>query len=207
MMVPRKRRRSLPFLVFLLCLVLGYAVYRALELTEHTGSTEVTLASSEKVPALAPQPRFAMPPITTYGETVKRPLFSPSRRPPVETTDIPVPKPVPKSDFKARLVADPKAALRELFGVDFEEGVEIEVLEETAEKQYLVLPVETPGLSEVELEQVAGGARAQSLFGQRTGTLQLRGLARATLRPTKGGEKLGASIGAAVGSLRPRGGS
>lgn len=103
MMVPTKRRRSLPFLVFLLCLVLGYAVYRALERTDTGGSTEIALSRPEKIPALAPQPRFAMPPITTYPETIKRPLFSPSRQPPVETTEIPGPKAVPNSDIKARL--------------------------------------------------------------------------------------------------------
>ncbi len=105
MTVPTKRRRSLPLLVFLLCLVLGYAVYRALEDTDFGGSTEVALSRPDKVPGLAPQPRFTMPPITTYGETVTRPLFSPSRRPPVETTEIPVPKPVSDSDIKARLAA------------------------------------------------------------------------------------------------------
>lgn len=103
MTVPTKRRRSLPFLVFLLCLVLGYAVYRALERTDTGGSTEIALSRPEKIPALAPQPRFAMPPITTYPETIKRPLFSPSRQPPVETTEIPGPKAVPNSDIKARL--------------------------------------------------------------------------------------------------------
>lgn len=103
MTVPTKRRRSLPFLVFLLCLVLGYAVYRALERTDTGGSTEIALSRPEKIPALAPQPRFAMPPITTYPETIKRPLFSPSRQPQVETTEIPGPKAVPNSDIKARL--------------------------------------------------------------------------------------------------------
>lgn len=103
MTVPTKRRRSLPLLVFLLCLVLGYAVYRALETADYGGSTEVALSRSEKLPALTPQSRFAMPPITTYSETVKRPLFSPSRQPPEQTTEIPVPKPVPNQDIKARL--------------------------------------------------------------------------------------------------------
>ncbi|MEE8515751.1 MAG: hypothetical protein V3T02_03840 [Alphaproteobacteria bacterium] len=103
MTLPTKRRRTLPLLVFLLCLVLGYAVYRALESTDYGGSTEVALSRPEKIPALAPQPRFAMPPITTYPETVKRPLFSPSRQPPEQTTEIPEPKPVPDQDIKARL--------------------------------------------------------------------------------------------------------
>lgn len=103
MTVPTKRRRSLPFLVFLLCLVLGYAVYRALERTDTGGSTEIALSRPEKIPALAPQPRFAMPPITTYPETIKRPLFSPSRQPQVETTETPLPKAVLNSDIKARL--------------------------------------------------------------------------------------------------------
>ena len=40
-------------------------------------------------------------------------------------------------EFKARLKADPKAAMKEV-GMDVPEGVEIEVLESTQEKAYLV---------------------------------------------------------------------
>lgn len=103
MTVPTKQRRSLPFLVFLLCLVLGYAVYRALEHSDYGGSTEVSLSRSANVPALATQPRFSMPPLTTYSETVKRPLFSPGRRPPERTAEVPIPKPVLNQEIKARL--------------------------------------------------------------------------------------------------------
>ena len=103
MTVPTKRRRSLPFLLFLLCLVLGYGVYRALEHADTGGATEVALSRPGKIPALAPQPRFAMPPLATYGETVKRPLFSPSRQPPDPSTEPPEPKPVLNQDIKARL--------------------------------------------------------------------------------------------------------
>ncbi len=62
-------------------------------------------------------------------------------------------------EFKARLKADPKAAMAEV-GMDLAEGVEIEVVESTLEKIYLVIPPkpEPVGeLSDEDLEKVAGG--------------------------------------------------
>ena len=60
-------------------------------------------------------------------------------------------------DFKARLKADPKAALKEV-GMDVPEGVEIEVVESTQEKAYLVIPPKPVGeLSDEDLDKVAGG--------------------------------------------------
>ena len=62
-------------------------------------------------------------------------------------------------EFKAKLKADPKAAMAEV-GMDLAEGVEIEVVESTPEKAYLVIPPkpEPVGeLSDEDLEKVAGG--------------------------------------------------
>jgi len=66
-------------------------------------------------------------------------------------------------DFKARLLADPKAAMKEA-GIDVPEGVEIEVVESTQEKAYLVIPANPVGeLSDEDLDKVAGGACSWSL--------------------------------------------
>ena len=59
--------------------------------------------------------------------------------------------------FKARLKADPKAAMKEA-GIDVPEGVDIEVVESTQEKAYLVIPPKPVGeLSDEDLDKVAGG--------------------------------------------------
>ncbi len=61
-------------------------------------------------------------------------------------------------EFKARLKADPKAAMKEV-GIDAPEGVEVEVVESTQEKAYLVIPPKPVGeLSDEDLDNVAGGA-------------------------------------------------
>lgn len=43
-------------------------------------------------------------------------------------------------DFKKKLIANPIAALKEAFGLDIPANINVEVLEETADKYYLVLP-------------------------------------------------------------------
>ncbi|WP_168119729.1 NHLP leader peptide family RiPP precursor [Paenibacillus sp. HB172176] len=42
--------------------------------------------------------------------------------------------------FKAQLIADPKTAIKDAFGVEAPADVDIEVLEESATQLYLVLP-------------------------------------------------------------------
>lgn len=65
--------------------------------------------------------------------------------------------------FRMQLIENPAAALHGSFGFNIPEGFEIEVLEETPQKIYLVLPM-NPGdntgdeLSETELNSVAGGS-------------------------------------------------
>jgi hypothetical protein len=59
--------------------------------------------------------------------------------------------------FKARLLANPKAAMAEV-GMDAPEGVEIEVVESTQEKAYLVISPKPVGeLSDEDLDKVSGG--------------------------------------------------
>lgn len=63
------------------------------------------------------------------------------------------------ADFKGKLQADPKAAICEAFGSPLPESLEIEVLEETPSKLYLVLPVDLDDLElpDEMLEKAAGG--------------------------------------------------
>jgi hypothetical protein len=59
--------------------------------------------------------------------------------------------------FKARLLADPAAVLKEN-GIAPPEGMTIKVLEDTASTAHLILPEPPAELSEAELEQLAAGA-------------------------------------------------
>ena len=60
-------------------------------------------------------------------------------------------------EFKARLLANPKDAMAEV-GMDVPEGVEIEVVESTQEKVYLIIPPKPDGeLSDDDLDKVSGG--------------------------------------------------
>jgi Nitrile hydratase, alpha chain len=63
--------------------------------------------------------------------------------------------------FRARLLAEPKAVFAEL-GLSIPPAIQIQVLQETAEQYYLVLPAAAErragaSLSDADLEQVAGG--------------------------------------------------
>ena len=66
--------------------------------------------------------------------------------------------------FKHELISNPKAVIAREAGQEWPEGVEIEVLEQTPNKLYLVLPlnvkaedIPSEGLSEEQLKAVAGG--------------------------------------------------
>ena len=58
--------------------------------------------------------------------------------------------------FRARLLSDPKKAIREALDVAIPEGLSIEVHEEGASTAHLVLPPASK-LSEGDLQAVAGG--------------------------------------------------
>lgn len=61
--------------------------------------------------------------------------------------------------WRQQLLADPRAALSELVGMDIPEAVRIEVHEESFTSLHVVLPAVAPDgeLSEDDLELVAGG--------------------------------------------------
>ncbi|MCP5150155.1 MAG: NHLP leader peptide family natural product precursor [Ectothiorhodospiraceae bacterium] len=62
------------------------------------------------------------------------------------------------------LKTDPRGTIRRIVGTEVPAGVEVEVLEERADKIYLVLPAESGGeLSDDDLDAVAGGAGMWSL--------------------------------------------
>jgi hypothetical protein len=59
------------------------------------------------------------------------------------------------------LIACPKLAVERALGTKLPEGMEVEVLQDTDDKMFIVLPMQLPfeagELSDAELEQVAGG--------------------------------------------------
>ncbi len=59
-------------------------------------------------------------------------------------------------EFRARLIADPKAAISSEVGAALPDGFDVAVHEDSATTAHLVLPP-SPQLSEAELETVAGG--------------------------------------------------
>ena len=59
-------------------------------------------------------------------------------------------------EFRARLIADPKAAISAEVGMAIPEGFAVVVHEDSATTAHLVLPP-SPQLTEAELEAVAGG--------------------------------------------------
>ena len=70
-------------------------------------------------------------------------------------------------DFRARLIADPKAAISSEIGADIPEVFNVAVHEDSATTAHLVLPP-SPVLTEAELEAVAGGTTwgGEKIFGK-----------------------------------------
>ena len=60
------------------------------------------------------------------------------------------------SDFRAHLIADPKAAISAEIGANIPDGFDVVVHEDGATTAHLVLPP-SPTLTEAELEMIAGG--------------------------------------------------
>ena len=59
-------------------------------------------------------------------------------------------------EFRARLIANPKAAISSETGTTIPEGFDVAVHEDSATTAHLVLPP-SPKLTEAEMELVAGG--------------------------------------------------
>ena len=59
-------------------------------------------------------------------------------------------------DFRARLIADPRATVEEEVGLRFPDGYRIHVHEESAAEAHVVLPPK-PELSKEQLDRIAGG--------------------------------------------------
>lgn len=64
--------------------------------------------------------------------------------------------------FRQALLNDPKAAIEQELGGSLPQGMDIKVVEETADTLYLVLPSTEGQLSEADLDHVAGGVIAVS---------------------------------------------
>jgi hypothetical protein len=66
------------------------------------------------------------------------------------------------SDFRQKLISDPKGTLEGELGVSLPAGVNVQVLEESASDYYIVLPASGTAagseLSDAELGAVAGGS-------------------------------------------------
>ena len=60
-------------------------------------------------------------------------------------------------EFRARLLEDPKAAIKEASGISVPGSVSIHVLEDNATDYHLVLPPAGRNLSDQEIGGVAGG--------------------------------------------------
>ena len=60
-------------------------------------------------------------------------------------------------DFRARLIADPRATVEEETGLRFPDGYRIHVHEESTADAHLVLPPR-PELSREQLDRISGGA-------------------------------------------------
>ena len=66
-------------------------------------------------------------------------------------------------DFRARLIADPKAAISAETGTAIPDGFEVMVHEDSATTVHLVLPASS-ALTEAELELVAGGGSHKGYY-------------------------------------------
>ena len=67
-------------------------------------------------------------------------------------------------EFRAHLLADPKAAISSETGVTVPEGFHVAVHEDSRTTAHLVLP-SSPDLSEIELKQaVGGGSTGQTMY-------------------------------------------
>ena len=67
-------------------------------------------------------------------------------------------------EFRARLIADPKAAISSEIGASVPDGFDVAVHEDSATAAHLVLPP-SPVLTDAELAHVSGGVGWESMIG------------------------------------------
>lgn len=74
-------------------------------------------------------------------------------------------------DFKARLLQNPKAAIKEIISTDFPDTLRICVYEDTPTIKHLVIPINTSNeeMNELDLMLVAGGIQDIGNIGQLDG--------------------------------------
>ena len=68
------------------------------------------------------------------------------------------------SDFRARLLINPRAALKEAFDIEIPGDFNVEVHEDDTRTAHLVLPPAAE-LTDAQLQQAAGGGWCQETFG------------------------------------------
>ena len=66
-------------------------------------------------------------------------------------------------EFRARLIADPRATVEDEAGIRFPDGYRIHVHEESATDAHVVLPPK-PELSREQLDHIAGGMTINGLW-------------------------------------------
>lgn len=94
-------RITLSLVLIVGCLALGQAVYEQIVNPPYYARTEaLKVPVSQALPGLAKQIKFSMPPVSTFRETVQRPLFSPSRRPPSPEQEVKTASPVQPPELK-----------------------------------------------------------------------------------------------------------
>ena len=72
-------------------------------------------------------------------------------------------------DFRAHLIADPKAAIASEMGTAIPEGFDVAVHEDSATTAHLVLPP-SPKLTDAELEMVSGASLWEDQVHSKHGT-------------------------------------
>lgn len=83
--------RLVTLLLLAACAGLGWTVYRGLDAPARAPA-EVAPAANGEVAALPPMPDYEMPPLAEFAEVAERPLFSPTRRPPVGAVPTAAPR-------------------------------------------------------------------------------------------------------------------
>ncbi len=99
----RRGGRLTPFVLLGFCLVLGYRLTGEHELAVPETAVPVGDGPSQAVSVATAAP-YAIPPLAEFSETVRRPLFSSTRRPPEPESSLPDEAPVQASGDELILV-------------------------------------------------------------------------------------------------------